>query len=145
MDPASNLVKLSMVLPMWQADAPDNFLMAWMHFHPADPWFVQVYVSGGVVTLDVPRDVLLKGLDELAVCDDLQVQPSGEPMWTLFTLRWNPDEPLTFRVPTANLRGFLAETAKLAPPGTEESRIDWDTEIFGLFEEAEEPQEGDGQ
>ncbi|MGN9844862.1 SsgA family sporulation/cell division regulator [Nonomuraea sp. H19] len=94
--------------------------------------------SGGVVTLDVPRDVLLKGLDELAICDDLKVQPSGEPMWTLWTLRWNPEEPLTFRVPTANLCGFLAETSKLVLPGTEESRIDWDGEIAELFEEAQE-------
>ncbi|MEQ4723741.1 SsgA family sporulation/cell division regulator [Nonomuraea sp. B19D2] len=138
MEPAANLVKLSTVLPMWQADNADNFLMAWLHFHPADPWFVQVYVSGGVVTLDVPRDVLLKGLDELAVCEDLKVQPSGEPMWTLWTLTWNPDEPLTFRVPTANLRSFLAETQKLVPSGAEEFRIDWDAEAELLFEEAQE-------
>ncbi|QFY09663.1 SsgA family sporulation/cell division regulator [Nonomuraea phyllanthi] len=138
MNPEANLVQLSNCLPMWQADNADNFLIGWLHYRPADPWFVQVYVSGGVVTLDVPRDVLLKGLDELAACEDLKVQPSGEPMWTLFTLRWNPDEPLTFRVPTANLRSYLAETAKLVPYGGEETRIDWDSEITELFEEAQE-------
>ncbi|MEV0617535.1 SsgA family sporulation/cell division regulator [Nonomuraea sp. NPDC050404] len=138
MDPETNLIKLSTVLPMWQADNDSNFLTVWLHYHPADPWFVRVYVGGGVVTLEVPRDVLLKGLDELAVCEDLKVQPFGEPMWTLFTLRWNPEEPLAFRVPTANLRGFLTETLKLVPLGTEETRIDWDGEIADLFEEAQE-------
>lgn len=143
MQPESNLIKLSTCLPIWQADNDANFLTAWLHYHPADPWFVRVHVSGGVVTLDVPRDVLTKGLDEPATCDDLHVQPSGDPMWTLWSLRWNPDEPLTFRLPTSNLRAFLAETAKLVPPGSEESRIDWDAETEALFEEAEETRDGD--
>ncbi|MEV0151483.1 MULTISPECIES: SsgA family sporulation/cell division regulator [unclassified Nonomuraea] len=138
MDPEANLIKLSTVLPMWQADDDSRFLTAWLHYSPVDPWFVSVYVSGGVVALDVPRDVLMGGLEELAACDDLMVQPSGEPMWMLWTLRWNPEEPLTFRVPTANVRAYLAETLKLVPSGTEESRIDWDAEVEALFVEAPE-------
>lgn len=144
MIPDTSPVKLSTVLPMWQADDNSHYLSAWLHYAPDDPWFVRVHVGGGVVSLDVPRDVLAKGLDEPATCDDLQIRPSGEAMWTLWTLRWNPDEPLTFRVPAANVRGFLAETYKLVPPGTEESRIDWDAEIELLFEEAANPSEGDG-
>ncbi|GGO63273.1 SsgA family sporulation/cell division regulator [Nonomuraea cavernae] len=137
MDPEANLIKLSTCLAIWQADNDSNFLTAWLHYSPADPWFVRVYVSGGIVTLDVPRDVLMKGLHEVAACEDLKVRPSGESMWTLWTLRWNPEEPLTFRVPTANVRAYLAETLKLVPSGTEESRIDWDVEVEALFEEGD--------
>lgn len=133
-----NLAQLSMCTPIWQADTDVTSFTAWLHYNPADPWFVRIHVSGGVVSLDVPRDVLLQGLEQPAACEDLKVQPSGGPMWTLWTLRWNPEDPLTFRVPTDNVRAYLEETFKLVPPGAEESRIDWDAEIEVLFEEAPE-------
>ncbi|WP_219470150.1 SsgA family sporulation/cell division regulator [Nonomuraea rhizosphaerae] len=141
--PDVSWAKLSAVLPMWQDNNPDKFLMGWLHYLPVDPWFVQVHVSGGVVRLDVPRDVLLKGVDELASCGELQVRPSGDPMWTLFTLRWGPDK-VTFRVPAASLRSLLDETAKLVPVGQEGARINWDIELAALFEDVDEPQGGDG-
>lgn len=134
MDP----VRLSTCLPIWQADNADKFLIAWLHYSPADPWFVRIAVSGGIVSLDVPRDVILRGLEQPAACDDLKVQPSGDPMWTMWSLRWNPEDPLTFRVPSDTVRAFLDETFKLVPPGGEESRVDWDAEVESLFEEAPE-------
>ncbi|WP_433235618.1 SsgA family sporulation/cell division regulator [Streptosporangium sp. CA-135522] len=133
-----DLIKLSTCMPIWQADNPDNFLTVWLHYIPADPWFVRIVVSGGVVSLDVPRDVLLRGLEQPATCEDLKIQPSGDPMWTMWSLRWNPEDPLTFRVPRENVRAFLNETVKLVPLGAEESRVDWDAEVELLLEEAPE-------
>ncbi|MDP9843222.1 SsgA family sporulation/cell division regulator [Streptosporangium lutulentum] len=128
-----DLVRLSTCVPIWHADSNANPLAAWLHYNPkTDPWFVRIVVSGGVVSLDVPRDVLLQGL-----CEDLQVRSDGDE-WLLWTLRWNPEDPLTFRVPRANVQAFAAETYRLVPDGEEGDRVDWDALAEAMVEETSE-------
>ncbi len=105
----NDTTQLGTTLPAWLAESDNrlDFYLLRLQAHDDDPRTLRLIIKGCGVSFEVPTAVLVQGLHMPAACEDLQVVPADDRDWLLWTLPWNPEEPMTLRVPRSNVEGFL--------------------------------------
>ncbi|MEU8195207.1 hypothetical protein AB0C10_15645 [Microbispora amethystogenes] len=134
--------QLTITLPAWQADSDNrlDFYLLRLQADTDDPRMLRLIVKGCGVSFEVPTAVLAQGLHMPAECEELRVIPGDDPDWLLWTLPWNPEEPLTLRVPRLNVEKFLDMT--LAMDDLDRGG-DWDAAAAELIEQWKDNRDGD--
>ncbi|MCL6551261.1 MAG: SsgA family sporulation/cell division regulator [Acidothermus cellulolyticus] len=110
-------------------DGDSRVITARLHYDPADPYVITVHFDTGV-TWVLGRDLLADGLHMEIGDGDVHLRPEGDQLF--LTLR-SPSGEALLAASRSAIAGFMADTERVVPRGTEHLRVDLDKELARLL------------